>query len=111
MAGFGSRKKIFRLELRKLGYESASNFRQIGQAILLYTNDHHGEYPDTFQTFLLNEDVTSPVFVSPSRSETPATGPTWQAAASQMVTPGHVSYIYLGRGLSVNTVTPNTIVA
>jgi prepilin-type processing-associated H-X9-DG protein len=90
---------------------SASNLRCIGQAILLYTNDHRGEYPDSFQTILLNEDVTSAVFVSPARSETPAKGPTTQAIANQMAAGGHLSYIYLGRGLSGNTVKPNTIVA
>jgi prepilin-type processing-associated H-X9-DG protein len=90
---------------------SASNLRQIGQAILLYTNDHQGQYPDSFATILLNEDVTSEVFVSPSRNETPAIGPTTQAIANQLSATGHVSYIYLGRGLSTNTVTPNTIVA
>jgi prepilin-type processing-associated H-X9-DG protein len=90
---------------------SASNLREIGQAILLYSNDHQGRYPDSFATILLNEDVTSEVFVSPSRNETPAIGPTTQAIANQLSATGHVSYIYLGRGLSTNTVTPNTIVA
>jgi prepilin-type processing-associated H-X9-DG protein len=90
---------------------SASNLRQIGQAILLYTNNHQGEYPDSFQTILLNEDITSDVFVSPLRSETPANGPTTQATADQMGAGGHVSYIYLGGRLSVHAVTPNTIVA
>ena len=91
--------------------KSASNLRQIGQAILLYTNDHQGEYPDSFQTIFLNEDVTSWVFVSPSRAETPAIGSTTQATAGQMGAGGHLSYVYLGRGLSANTVSPNTIVA
>jgi len=92
--------------------KSASNLRQIGQAILLYTNDNNGEYPDSFGTILLNEDVTSAVFVSPSRSETAANGATTRAAASQLNPGGgHVSYVYLGRGLSANMVTPDTIVA
>jgi len=91
--------------------KSASNLRQIGQAILLYGNDHQGKYPDSFQTILLNEDITSEVFVSPSRSETPASGATQQQAADQLTEGGHVSYVYLGRGLSANTVTPDTIVA
>ncbi|MGA2440754.1 MAG: hypothetical protein ABSH08_07335 [Tepidisphaeraceae bacterium] len=90
---------------------SALNLRQIGQAICLYSRDNRGQYPDSFQTILLNEDITSAVFVSPARSETPANAPTTQATAAQMGAGGHVSYIYLGRGLSVNAVTPNTIVA
>jgi prepilin-type processing-associated H-X9-DG protein len=90
---------------------SQSNLRQIGQGILLYTNDHNGDYPDSFAIILLNEDVTSAEFVSPSRSETPAAGPTTQAIAAQLVPGPHLSYVYLGRGLSANTVTPDTIVA
>jgi prepilin-type processing-associated H-X9-DG protein len=91
--------------------KSASNLRQIGQAIFLYTQDSHGQYPDTFQALLLNEDITSAVFVSPTRSETPADGPTTQAIADELAAGGHVSYVYLGRGLSVASVTPTTIVA
>jgi prepilin-type processing-associated H-X9-DG protein len=90
---------------------SASNLRQIGQAILLYTNDNHGQYPDSFATILMNEDITSSVFVSPSRNETAADGPTTQAVIAQMNAGGHVSYVYLGNGLSTTIVTPDTIVA
>ena len=89
----------------------ASNLREIGQAILLYTNGHQVAYPDSFRTILLNEDITSAVFVSPSRTETPANGPTTRAIADQLNGPGHLSYVYLGGGLSANTVTPNDVVA
>jgi prepilin-type processing-associated H-X9-DG protein len=90
---------------------SASNLRQIGQAILLYCNDHGGVYPDSFQTILLNEDMTGDEFVSPLTSDTPAQGATAQAAADQLAVGGHLSYVYLGRGLNAKTVTPDTIVA
>ncbi len=91
--------------------KSMSNLRQIGQAILLYTQDFNGQYPDSFGTILLNEDITSPVFVSPSRSETPASGPTTQAAADQLADSAHVSYVYLGRGFTTMTVRPDDIIA
>jgi type II secretory pathway pseudopilin PulG len=91
--------------------KSAVNLRQIGQAILLYTNDYQGQYPDSFGTILLNEDITSNVFVSPSRNESPAIGPTTQVIADQLAAGGHISYVYLGRGLSVASATPITIVA
>lgn len=90
---------------------SASNLREIGQAILLYYTDHGGAYPDSFQTILLNEDITSDVFVSPLSSDTPAVGPTTQAVAAQLTSGGHLSYVYLGRGLSASTATADTIVA
>jgi hypothetical protein len=90
---------------------SASNLRQIGQAILLYCNDHDGQYPDSFGTILLNEEVTSSVFVSPLRGETAAVGPTTRAEAALLVPGPNLSYVYLGRGLSTSTVTPNMVVA
>ncbi len=91
--------------------KSASNLRQIGQAILLYTNDYNGQYPDSFGTILLNEDITSAVFVSPLRSETPADGPTTQAVADQLSDASHLSYVYLGRGFTPKTATANDVVA
>jgi hypothetical protein len=91
--------------------KSASNLRQIGLAILLYSNDNGGAFPDSFRTLLLNEDITSVVFVNPESNDSPAVGPTTQAVADQLATPGHVSYVYIGNGLSAKTVTPDTIVA
>ena len=49
----------------------ASNLRQIGQAILLYSQDHDGQYPDDFATLLLTEDITSEVFVCPFHTTPP----------------------------------------
>jgi len=90
---------------------SASNLRQIGQAILIYTQDNAENYPDSFQTLLLNEDINSEVFVSPLTSDTPAQGPTTQVVAAQLTAGGHLSYVYLGRGLTTKTATPDTVVA
>lgn len=91
--------------------KSASNLRQIGQAILLYSNDNGGAFPDSFGTLLINEDITSAVFINPDSNDSPAIGPTTQATADQLAAPGHMSYVYLGNGLSEKTVTPTTIVA
>jgi prepilin-type processing-associated H-X9-DG protein len=87
-----------------------SNLRQVGQAILLYTNDFNGVYPDSLQTILLTEDITPEVFVCLNTNDTKATGPTTQAIAADMGNPGHVSYVYLGKGLTTATVQPSTIV-
>ena len=91
--------------------KSATNLRQIGEAILLYSNDFQGQYPDSFRTILLNEDVTSDTFVSPSRDETPAGGATTRAVADDLDSGGHVSYVYLGEGLTTKTAMPETVVA
>jgi prepilin-type processing-associated H-X9-DG protein len=84
--------------------------RQIGQAISMYANDHNGQFPDDLQTVLENEDVTSAVFVCPESNDQPAIGPTTQATAAALLQPGHLSYIYLGKGLTTQTVTDDTVI-
>src|SRR5438874_2006417 len=44
----------------------ASNMRQIGQAILLYSNENNRAYPDKLQKPLVTQDFTSQVSTSPS---------------------------------------------
>jgi prepilin-type processing-associated H-X9-DG protein len=88
----------------------ASNLQQIGKAVSLYAADHRGQYPDSFETLLTSEQMSSAVFVCPGSSDTPAIGPTAQAQATQLSTGGHCSYIYVGRGLTAKTVTPDTVV-
>ena len=91
--------------------KSMANLRSIGQAISMYSDDHQGQYPDSFETILLNEDVTSGIFASPSCNDVPATGPTSQAVASQLSAGGHLSYVYLGRGLTAKSVRPDMVLA
>jgi prepilin-type processing-associated H-X9-DG protein len=91
--------------------KSYANLRTIGQGIALYGNDHAGTFPDSFQGILLNEEITSETFVSPLSSDTPAQGPTTRAMADQLTAGGHLSYVYLGKGLTMRTVTPDTILA
>jgi prepilin-type processing-associated H-X9-DG protein len=45
--------------------KSASNLRQIGQAMLLYANENKGKYPKTMGELLLTQDVSIVVFVNP----------------------------------------------
>ncbi len=89
----------------------ASNLRQIGEGILLYANDHQGQYPDSFGTILLNEDIRPDVFVCPDSADEPATGATTQTTAANLTTGGHLSYIYLGSGMNSATVPANAVVA
>jgi hypothetical protein len=89
----------------------ASNLRQIGQAIMLYGNENGGAYPDTFEQLILTQDVTADVFVCPESNDTKATGVDTQAIAKDMATGGHVSYVYLGKGFTEKTVTPQTVIA
>ncbi len=90
---------------------SASNLRQIGQAIRLYSNDTHGQYPDTLFTLLQTEDITPQVFISPSDSiNTEAQGATTQAMEDQFSTGLHCSYVYLGRGFDTHMNLPADVV-
>jgi len=89
----------------------ASNLHQIGLGILLYANENNGLYPDTLQTLASAEQLTSYVFVCPASNDNPSTAPTTQGQIDDMATPGHVSYIYLGKGLTDKTVLPNQVIA
>jgi prepilin-type processing-associated H-X9-DG protein len=50
---------------------SASNLHQIGQGLLLYSNENKGNYPPDFKTLLATQDLTVDVLHSPY-SEDPA---------------------------------------
>ena len=77
-----------------------SNLRQIGQAIMLYANEHQGRYPDKIGD-LMDQDITTAVFICPASNDTDAVpGPTTQASSANVHAGGHLSYIYLGKGLT-----------
>ncbi len=82
----------------------ASNMRQIGMAILLYSNENGGAYPNSLDQLLLTQDVTSEIFVCPSSGDTKATGANPQAVAADMASGKHLSYVYVGKGMTDNTV-------
>lgn len=44
---------------------SAANLRQIGQGLLLYSNENQGKYPPDFNTLLATQDLTEDVLHSP----------------------------------------------
>lgn len=88
----------------------ASNLRQIGQGIALYANDHHGNYPDDFRPLFLECDVNTEVFTCPSSNDDRAVGNTKEEIANNILTKGHCSYIYFGKGLK-EPVDPDKIIA
>jgi prepilin-type processing-associated H-X9-DG protein len=90
--------------------DCARNMRQIGEAIAMYANGHGGKFPDDLQTIFETGEVTTAVFVCPCTKDVPApTGPTTRATAAGLMRPGHVSYIYLGKGLSAESATEDTV--
>jgi hypothetical protein len=89
-----------------------TNLRHIGQFIDEYARVHGGHYPDAFGDLMTEFGGYAPaeLFVAPFSGDTPAPGPTTREAVDQLATPGHYSYIYLGRGLT--TASPaGTIIA
>jgi prepilin-type processing-associated H-X9-DG protein len=86
-----------------------SNLHQIGLAILLYQNDHAGVYPNTLDE-LLEEQISSAAFVCPDSNDTASGGATTQEVAADFHRAGHLSYIYIGKGLTDKTVTDDMVV-
>ena len=88
----------------------SSNMRQIGQAILLYTNNNQGNYPPDLKTLAtsLKSDLKPDAFVDTATADTPSTAADWP---SEIVPgSGHLSYTYRGAGLTDSTALPDTIV-
>jgi prepilin-type processing-associated H-X9-DG protein len=81
----------------------ASNLRQIGQGIQMYANENRGSFPDDFAVLLLTQDLTSYEFVCGASNDTWARGPTTQAVAANLTAGGHLSYVYTGKGMSLNS--------
>jgi prepilin-type processing-associated H-X9-DG protein len=88
----------------------ASNLRQIGQGIMLYANDHRGTWPDSLDELILSADLNPECFVCPSSRDSAAPGATAREQAANLYKPGHISFIYLGKGLK-EPVHPNRVVA
>jgi prepilin-type processing-associated H-X9-DG protein len=79
----------------------ASNMRQIGQAIQTYANANRGEFPDTLERALVSADLDSIVFVCPSSADDRAPGADAKAQAANLSKGGHLSYVYVGKGMNV----------
>src|SRR4051812_34663483 len=65
----------------------------------MYAHENGGRFPDGFEQLLLTQDVTSEVFVCPSSNDERAPGETAADAARGLSAPGHLSYVYVGKGL------------
>jgi hypothetical protein len=78
----------------------ASNERQMGQAILLWANDHKGQYPPTMGD-MLTEGITADVFICPSGdTKLPAGLATMAPADIAAWVNSHADYVYVGAGLT-----------
>ena len=82
---------------------------QLGMSITMYADNHGGQYPDRPESLLL-DGVGPAAFVCPSTADEPADGATPKDKADALASGGHLSYIYVGRGLTTATTRPDTVV-
>ena len=81
----------------------ASNMRQIGQAIELYAKKNEGHYPDALPVLVATTDLNPEVFVCPSGNQDKAVGANMEEILEQLTKPEHMSYIYVGKGMTTST--------
>jgi hypothetical protein len=93
------------------GDTASRNMNQIGLAILLYTIDNHGQYPDSLATLVRREPLSPKCLVNPLSDQVPASGNTPQEIERQIRQGGHQSVVYLAAGLTDKTATTQTVVA
>ena len=92
--------------------QCALNLRQVAMAVAMYANNHVGRFPDDLESIMAEGGLSPDAFVCPNSGDTPAPDmPTTQATAAGLRQPGHCSYIYLGKGLTDRTVTPDMVLA
>jgi prepilin-type processing-associated H-X9-DG protein len=83
--------------------QCASNMRQIGQGVLLYANDNNGKFPPKLGALIEAGHVPASIFVCAHTSDTPAPGDDLKTQAKNLEAGGHLSYIYLGQNLDMNS--------
>ncbi|MGA2497608.1 MAG: H-X9-DG-CTERM domain-containing protein [Tepidisphaeraceae bacterium] len=92
--------------------QCAHQLRSIGQCLQLYANDNNGLLPPDLAVLIPTLDLSPEVLICPSSSDTPAKGLTTQTTGQNTVTLiGHCSYVYLGAGLNVKSLTPDHVLA
>jgi prepilin-type processing-associated H-X9-DG protein len=78
----------------------AANITTIAHAVERYTHANGGAFPPSLERLVAAEKVPADAFVCPAGGDTPAPGATAEARAANLYTGGHLSYVYLGRGMS-----------
>ena len=76
----------------------------------MYAKDHGGTFPADLGTLFREQDLTPSVFICPSSNDVAPIGPTKQAVATNLLTPGHNSYVYLGKGLTETAATGDIVI-
>jgi prepilin-type processing-associated H-X9-DG protein len=77
-----------------------SNMRQIGQAILLYSNENKGKYPPDLATLIKTQDITAEVFVCPSGNTALPNLAAMKPDEIAKWVNDNSDYVYVGRGMN-----------
>lgn len=87
----------------------SSNMKQLGLAMMEYSNNNAGHFPDKLEDVLpSNPSLSRSVFVCPSDDKLPPSGTSAQAAAHEISSGKNCSYIYVGNELT-NTASPDSV--
>jgi prepilin-type processing-associated H-X9-DG protein len=78
----------------------ASNMRQVGQAILLYSNENKGNYPPNLGILVKTEDIVPEVFVCPSGGNAFPRGANMSVDDQVKWVNEHSDYVYVGKGMN-----------
>lgn len=99
--------RVFNLPLREAGgrQRCPSNLSHIGLITHWYADAHGGRLPDDVNGLFASGYLSPADFVCPSSGDTPA------ATAARIQSPGHCSYIYLGKGRTQKEATANFVLA
>lgn len=87
------------------------NLHEIGLALIMYADHHGGNFPDSFKTLVVSGETQGNVFVCPATDDTAAQGSTPAIVADRLTQGGHLSYVYVGRGLTLSTASDRTVLA
>jgi prepilin-type processing-associated H-X9-DG protein len=91
--------------------QCASNLRQIGSAILLYSNEHQGSFPPDLATLVEGGSIPPAALVCPStNTAVPADWGVMTAADRKLWITENSDYVYVGAGLKVS-MPPEVVVA
>ena len=71
--------------------------------------EHQHQFPDSLDR-LIEQGISPAVFVCPESNDEAADGATTRETIANFHAPNHQSYIYIGKGLTDQTATSNTVV-
>ena len=82
----------------------AGNLRAIGLAIQAYADGHGGAYPESIQQLVQRGHLYDPrLLVCRASTDTPARGSTPEQIVADLDSGGHLSYVYVGSGLTAGS--------